>query len=100
MPFIPIFGFEGVGAKRGSLITMREAPVVMSIAQTTPRVESEDRSVVGLSIRNPLRKTASLTCAAILMDGELDDEGKWMRYMNVEPGVGDGSSQVAFAPIT
>ncbi len=88
MPFMASTGFAGVGAIRGSLITMRETPVVISMAQTTPKVESEASKVVGLSVMRPLRKTAFLTAAAMLIAGGPRVRGKWTRYMRFEPGGG------------
>ena len=81
MPLMPSFGIAGPGAMRGSRSTIRDAPVVTSMAQTTPRVESDASKVVGLSVMRPLRKTASVTTAARLMSGGLEGSsgGKWTR---------------------
>ena len=72
IPFIPRTGSANVGAIRGSRMAIREAPVVVSIAQTAPKVESEASKVVGLSVVRPLRNKASSTVAVRLMSGGLE----------------------------
>ena len=72
MPFIPSNGSSGVGAMRGSCMTIREAPVVVSMTHTAPKVESEASKVVGLRVVRPLRKTASFTMAVRLISGGLE----------------------------
>lgn len=75
-PFTPIFGNARVGTVRGSFIAIREAPVVVSMAQMTPRVESEASNVVGLSVVRPFRNTASSTTATRLISAGLEGSGK------------------------
>ena len=89
MPFIPSLGMSVAGSMRLSCSTIREAPLVVSMAQTAPRVESEASKVVGLSVTRPLRNTAFSTTAVTLISGGLGGWGKWTRYIRFEPGVGD-----------
>lgn len=53
-------------------MAIREAPVVVSMAQTAPKVESEASKVVGLSEVRPLRNKASSTVAVRPISGGLE----------------------------
>ncbi len=70
-------------------MTIREAPVVVSMAHTTPKVESAASKVVGLRVVRPLRNTACFTMAVRLTSGGLEGCGKETRYIRFDPGVGD-----------
>lgn len=75
MPFIPS-GKAGVGRKRGLEIAMREVPVSMFTAQTTPFAESATRTVVGFRVVMPFRNSASGRVAVNLMSGVSQLGGK------------------------
>ena len=74
MPLIPRVGRGAAGLMSGSLIAMCEAPVRVSMAQTTPLVESDASSVVGVSVISEFKNIASGSVAARLISAELSGE--------------------------